>query len=173
MQNLRHRRARNIGALLGQTALGKISSCMLGVGEVDIGDDVNDSSVCLLGEALVLASVACLHMEDGNMESLCRDGGEAGVGVAKDQKRIGLAGNHQLVGAVDDVTNRCAEIIANSIHINLGRIKREVLEEYAVEVVVVVLPGVGENAVKILSALVYDGGKPDYLGACANDDKQL
>jgi len=104
---------------------------------------------------------------------LCRDGGKTGVGVAKDKERIGLAGNHQLVGAVDDVTNRCAKVIANSVHINLGRIKREVLEEYAVEVVVVVLPGVGKNAVKILPALVYNGGKPDYLGARTNDDKQL
>ena len=36
---------------------------------------------------------------------------EAAVSVSENQQCIGLAGDHQLVTAVDDVANGCAEIV--------------------------------------------------------------
>ena len=47
------------------------------------------------------------------------------------------------------------------------------MEKDAVEVVVVVLPRVGENGVEILAALGNDGGQADDLRPCADDDEQL
>ena len=40
---------------------------MLGVGHVDVGDHVDDAAVGLFGQALVLAAVAGLHVEDGEV----------------------------------------------------------------------------------------------------------
>jgi len=55
---------------------------MLGIGQVHVADHVHDAAVGLLGQALVLAAVARLHVEDGDMQALGRDGGEAAVRVA-------------------------------------------------------------------------------------------
>lgn len=62
-----------------------------GVGEVDVGEVVDDLAIDLLGNALIEAAVAGLHMEDGNLAALGRVGGEAAVGVAEDQEGVGAA----------------------------------------------------------------------------------
>ena len=85
---------------------------MLGVGEVDVGNDVNDTSVGLLGQALVLAAVSRLHVEDRDVEPFCRDSRQAGVGVAENEERVGLRFVHQLIRAVDDIAHGCPEIVA-------------------------------------------------------------
>jgi hypothetical protein len=173
MEHLCHGRARNVGTLLGQSAFVEIFSRMLGVSKIYVGDDNHDSSVGFLGQTFVLATVARLHMENGNVQPLCRDGGKAGVGIAEDKQSIGLNSVYKLIGAVYDVAHGFAEIVADGVHIYLGRIKRKVLKEHAVKVVIVILPRMGENGIEIRSALIYDGGKADYLGTGAHDDKQL
>ncbi len=173
VEDFRHGGSCDIGALLGQTAVGEVSSCVLRVGHVHVRDDIDDTTVGLLGQALVLAAVAGLHVENGDMESLCSDDAEAAIGVAKDQYAVGLVLGKEFIGAVDDVAAGSAKVITDSIHIDLGLGELQVLEEYAVEVVVVVLACVGENHVKVLAALVDDGGETDDLGARADNDNQL
>ena len=56
-----------------------------------------------------------------------------------------------------------------SVHINFGSVKTQVLKEHAVKRIIVVLSRMGKNAVKIFSALFYNGSKTDYLGAGADD----
>ena len=163
----------DIGALLGQTAVGEVSSCVLRVGHIHVGDDINNTAVGLLGQALVLAAVAGLHVENGDMESLCSDDAEAAVGVAKDQDTVGLGLGEKLVRAVDDVAAGSAKVVTDSIHIDLGLCELQILEEDTVEVVIVVLACVGENHVEVLAALVDDGGETDDLGTCADNDNQL
>ena len=77
VEDFRHGGSCDIGALLGQSAVGEVSSCVFRVGHVHVGDDIDDTAVGLLGKALVLAAVACLHVENGNMESLGSDDAEA------------------------------------------------------------------------------------------------
>ena len=173
VENFRHGGSCDIGALLRQAAVGEVSSCVLRVGHVHVGDDIDDTAVGLLGQALVLAAVAGLHVKNGDMESLCSDDTEATVGVAKNQYAVGLGLGEELVGAVDDVAACSAKVVTDSIHIDLGLGKLQVFEEYAVEVVVVVLACVGENHVEVLAALVDDGGETDDLGARADNDDQL
>lgn len=173
VEDFRHGGSCDIGAFLGQAAVGEVSSCVLRVGHVHVGDDIDDTAVGLLGQALVLAAVACLHVENGDMESLSSDDAEAAVGVAKDQYAVGLGLGKEFVGAVDDVAAGSAKVLTDSIHIDLGLGKLQVLEEYAIEVVVVVLACVGENHVEVLAALVDDGGETDDLGARADNDDQL
>lgn len=168
-----HGGSRDIGALLGQAAVGEVSSCVFRVGHIHVGDDIDDTAVGFFWETLVLATVACLHVENGDMESLCSDNTEAAVGVAKDQYAVGLGLGEELVGAVDDVAASSAKVVTDCIHIDLGLCELQILEEDTVEVVVVVLACVGENHVEVLAALVDDGGETDNLGACADNDNEL
>lgn len=173
VENFCHGGPCDIGALLGQTAVGEVSSCVLRVGHVHVGNDIDDTAVGLLGQALVLAAVAGLHVENGDMESLCSDDAEAAIGVAKDQYAVRLGLGEELVGAVDDIAASSAKIVTDSIHIDLGLGELQILEEDTVEVVIVVLARVGENHVKVLAALVDDGGETDDLGARADNDNEL
>ena len=81
-KDLGHGRARDVGALRGAAGVLEVAAGVLGVGQVDVGDHVDDAAVGLLGQALVLAAVARLHMEDGDVQALCGDGRQAAVGVA-------------------------------------------------------------------------------------------
>ena len=172
MKHLGHGRAGDVGALLGQAAVGQVTAGVLGVAEVDVGDDVDNAAVGLFGQALVLAAVAGLHMEDGDVQALGSDGAQARVGVAEDEQRVGPDVGHQLVGAVDDVADCSAEVVTDGIHVYLRVGEFKVLEEHAVEVVVVVLAGVGEDYVEIFAALVDCGRKTDNLRPCADDYQQ-
>ena len=173
VEDFRHGGPCDIGALLGQAAVGEVSSCVLRVGHVNITDDVYDTAVGLLGQALVLAAVAGLHVENWDMESLCSDDAEAAIGVAKDQYAVRLGLGEEFVGTVDDIAAGSAKVVTDSIHIDLGLCELQVLEEDTVEVVIVVLARVGENHVEVLAAFVDDGGETDDLGARANNDDQL
>lgn len=173
VEDFRHGGPCDIGALLGQAAVGEVSSCVLRVCHVNITDDVYDTAVGLLGQALVLAAVAGLHVENWDMESLCSDDAEAAIGVAKDQYAVRLGLGEEFVGTVDDIAAGSAKVVTDSIHIDLGLCELQVLEEDTVEVVIVVLARVGENHVEVLAAFVDDGGETDDLGARANNDDQL
>ena len=92
------------------------------------------------------------------------------VGITEDQKRIGLDLIHQLIGAVDDITDSCAEIVANRIHINFWIGKLQILEENAVEIIVIVLTRMCKDSVKVCPALIDNCGKTDNLRTCSDDN---
>ena len=173
VQHLGHRGTGHVATLLRQAGVGQITAGMLGVSHVHIGDDVHDAAVRLLGQALVLAAVAGLHVEDGDVQPLRTDDGQAAVCVAQHQHGVGPDGGHQLVALRDDVAHRLAQIRADGVHIDLGVGQLQVVEEHAVQVVVVVLAGVGQDNIKIFAGLVDDGGQTDDLRAGADDDEQF
>lgn len=173
VENFCHGGSRDIGALLRQTAVSEVSSCVLRVGHVHVGDDIDDTAVGFLGQALVLAAVAGLHVENGDVKTFRSDNAETAIGVAKDQYAVRLGLGEELVGAVDDIAAGSAKVVTDSIHIDLGLCELQILEEDTVEVVIVVLACVGENHVEVLAALVDDGGETDDLGARADNDNQL
>lgn len=170
-QDLRHGRARDVGALRRAAGVLEVAAGVLGVGQVDVGDHVDDTAVGLLGQALVLAAVARLHVEDGDVEPLGRDGGQAAVGVAQDQQGVGLHSDHQLVAGGDDVAHGLAQVGAHGVQVDVGVVQRQVAEEDAVERIVVVLPGMRQQAVEVAAALLDDLGQADDLGAGAHDDE--
>jgi hypothetical protein len=51
------------------------------------------------------------------MQTLGGNGRKAGIGIAQNQKCIRLDLIHQLIGAVDDVTHSCTQVISYGIHI--------------------------------------------------------
>ena len=144
---------------------------MLGVGQVDVGDNIDDAAVGLLGQALVLAAVAGLHVEDGDVQALGRDGGQAAVGIAQNQKGVRLHLHHELVTRGDDVAHGLAQVGAHGVQVDVRVGELQVAEEDAVERVVVVLPGVRQQAVEVAAALLDDLGQADDLGARAHDDE--
>ena len=151
----------------------QIFAGVLRIGKIDVRNNIYDASVGLLGQTLVLAAVACLHVEDGNMQTLGCDGREAGVGIPENEQRVGLNGSHQLVGAVDDVADGGTEIVPHGVHIDFGLPELKIAEKDAVEVVIVILPRMREDGIEVLAALVDDGGEADDLRPRADDDEQL
>lgn len=172
-KDLRHGRSGDVGALGGAAGVLEVAAGVLGVGQVDVGDHVDDAAVGLLGQALVLAAVARLHVEDGDMQALGRDGGQAAVGVAQDQQRVGLDLGHQFVARGDDVAHGLAQVGAHGVQVDVRVGKLQIAEEDAVERVVVVLPGVSQQAVEVAAALLDDLGQADDLGAGTHDDQEL
>ena len=172
-QDLGHGRARDVGTLRRAAGILEVAARVLGVGQVDVGDHVDDAAVGLLGQALVLAAVARLHVEDWDVQALGRDGGKAAVGVAQDKERVGLHLDHEPVARGDDVAHGLAQVGAHGVQVDVGVGELQVAEEDAVERVVVVLPGVRQQAVEVAAALLDDLGQADDLGTGAHDDQEL
>ena len=173
VQDLSHGAAGYVSAFLGQATIGQVAAGVFGIGHVYIADDIDDAAVGLLGQALVLAAVARFHVENRDMQTLGRDGRETAVGIAQNEQGIGLAGGHELVATVDDIADGSAEVVTHGIHVDFGILEAKVLEEDSVQVVVVVLARVREDAVKVLTALVDDGSKADDFGAGAYDNQEF
>ena len=142
MEHFGHGAAGDVGALLGEAGVGQVAAGVLAVGHVDVGDDVHDAAVGLLGQALVLAPVAGLHVEDWDVQALGPDDAQAAVGVAQHQHGIGLGGHHQLVALGYDVAHGLAQVAPHGFHVDVRIGQLEVLEEHPIEVVIVVLASV-------------------------------
>lgn len=110
MQHFSHGRTGHIGALLRQTGVRQIAAGVLGISHIHIRDDVHNTTVGFFGQTLILATVACFHMEDGNMQTFCTDDRQAAVGITQHQHGIRLDGNHELVAFRDDIAHTYAEM---------------------------------------------------------------
>ena len=109
-------------------------------------------------------------MEDRDVQTLGADDAQTTVRVAQYQHGIGFHLYHQLVALGDDVAHGLAQVVADGIHVHVGVGELQVLEEHTVEVVVVVLPRMGEDAVEVLTAFVDDRSQTDNLRPGTNDD---
>ena len=173
VQYLGHGAAGHKGALLRQAALHQIPARVLRIAEIYIADDIHNASVRLLRQALVLAAVTRLHMENRNVQPFSADHRKAGVGVAQDQHRIRPDPHHQLVGLLDDIPNRGSEIIAYGIQIIVRSPETKIVKKHLIEGVVVVLTGVDQNLLKVPVAALYRGGQPDDFRPRTDNRHQL
>ena len=168
-----HGAASDVGALLGQAVLCQVTASMLRIAQVHVRDNVHDAAVGLLRQALVLAAVAGFHVEDGDVQPLSSNDAEAGVGVPQHQDGVGLQLRHQIVAFGDDVPHGLAQGVPHRVQVDIRVVQLQVVEEHTVEVVVVVLAGVGQESVKILPALGDDRGQADDLRPGAHDDEKF
>ena len=173
VQHLGHGAASYEGALLRQSTLHQIPTCMLRIAEIDVADDVYDAAVRLLRQALILAAVSRLHMENRNVQPLGANHRKAGVGVAQDQHCVRLQLYHQLVGFLNDIPNGGPEVVAYGIQIIVRCPEAKVIKKHLIESVVVVLTGVDQNLLKVPVAALYRCGQPDDLRPRADDRHQL
>ena len=173
VEHLRHGAAGDVGPLFGQAVFRQVPAGMLGVAQVHVGNDVHNSAVSLLGQALVLAAVAGFHVENGDVQPLGPDDAQAGVGVPQHQHGIGLQFHHQVVAFGDDVAHGLAQGVPHRVQVDVRVVQLQVVEEHTVEVVVVILAGVGQKGVEVLPALGDHRGKADDLRSGAHDDEKF
>ena len=107
------------------------------------------------------------------MQTLGPDDAQAAVGVAQHQHGVRLDGDHQLVALRDDVAHGLAQVGTHGVHIHLWVGQLQIVEEHAVQVVVIVLAGMRQNHIEIFARLVDDGSQADDLRAGAHDNQQL
>ena len=173
VQYLGHGAAGHKGALLGGALGIQVAAGMLGVAHVHVGNVVDDAAVGLLRQALVKAAVAGLHVEDGMCSRLAPMAHRQLLGVAQDQQRVGLLLRHQRIGFGNDVADGLAQVLAHRVQVKVRRAQPQVLKKDLVQGIVVVLPRVDQDLVKILVALFDDGGQPDDLRPGADDGHKL
>ena len=140
VQHLKHGRTVLItlsaGALHVAVLAGNVA-----VGEVDIGNVVNNLAVGLLGHPLVEATVTSLHVEYGDVPFFGRDGAQAAVGIAQHQHGIGIDGLEQWVNLNEYLANGGRGAIAGGIEVVVGWAYAHIIVKNLVQLVVVVLPG--------------------------------
>ena len=173
VQDFGHRRACDIGTFFRQPAVGEVAPGMFGVRQINVADDVDDAAVGLFRQALILAAVSGLHVEDRNMQAFRADHGETAVGVTEHEDGIRFELSHQLVGTRDDVAHGFAEVGADGVQIDFRFVELKIAEKDAVQRVVVILPGMSENDVKILAAFFDYGGQTDDFRTRANDNQKF
>ena len=81
-EDLTHRRAGDEDVFLADAFRQQVAAAVLGVGQVDVADVVDDLAVDLFRHVLIKAAVAGLHVEDRDLEALGGNSGEGAVGVA-------------------------------------------------------------------------------------------
>ena len=173
VEHFGHGAASDVGALLGQTVLRQVTAGVLRIAQVHVGNNVHDAAVGLLRKALVLAAVAGFHVEDGDVQPLGADDAEAGVGVPQHQHGVGFQLRHQVVAFGDDVPHGLAQGVSHRVQVDVRVGQLQVVEEHTVEVVIVVLAGVGQEGIEILPALGDDRSQADNLRPGTHDDEKL
>ncbi|MPN37649.1 hypothetical protein SDC9_185169 [bioreactor metagenome] len=107
-KHLAHRRAGDEQKLAVEPLGKQVSAGVLRIGQIHVADAVHDHAVDHLRHVPVPAAVARFHMENRNLEPLCRNRRECGVGVPQHEQRIRLFALHHRVGLCDDVSHRFA-----------------------------------------------------------------
>ncbi len=162
LQHLPHGRAGQEDAPGVQPLGEQVAPGVLGVDEVEVGDVVDQPPVGLLRHVLVEAAVAGLHVVDGDPHPLGHQRGDAAVGVAQDEDRVGsfreqhLARSRSASRRARDPARTCRRPSKWS-----GSRSAEVVEEHLVERVVVVLAGVHQH---VVDALVQARDHPRQAG---------
>ena len=154
VQHLCHRATSYICTLLRQSTISQISTSMLTVSHIHIADDIHDATVSLFWQTLVLTTITCFHVENGDMQALCTNHTQAAISITKNQHSIRFGLYHYLIAFVDDIAHRSSKVIAHSLHVNIRIIKFQILEEHTIQVIVVVLTCMRQQTIKILTTFI-------------------
>ncbi len=107
------------------------------------------------------------------MQTLGTNYTEAAICVTKNKYSIRLHLYHQLVALSNDVAHGLAQVIAHGLHIDVGIFQFQILEKHSIQIVIIILSGMRQQAVKILPALVNHCGQANDLGARTHNDQKL
>ncbi len=107
------------------------------------------------------------------MQPLGADDGQAAVRIPQHQHRVRPDGGHQLVTLGDDVAHGFTQIGTYGIEINFRISQLQIMEEHAVQVIVVILPRVGKNHIEILTGFVDHRSKANDLRASTHNDEKF
>ena len=107
------------------------------------------------------------------MQTLSSYHRQARVCITQHQHSVWFDLHHQFVRRVDDITHRSTEVVTHSIEIHLWVFQFQVFEKHTVEVVVVVLTCMRQDAVEIFTTFIYHRRQAYNLRASTNNDEQL
>ena len=96
-----------------------------------------------------------------------------GTGMDRIYDGIRFQLHHELVGFINDVPHGRTEVIPDRIQIYFRISQAEILEEHAVQGIVVVLPCVRQQRIEILPAFLDHRRQPDNLRPRPHDNQQL
>ncbi|MNG03018.1 hypothetical protein D3C84_860780 [compost metagenome] len=113
---------------------------MLGQHHIDIAQMVEDLAVQLLRHPLIETAITRLHMENRDLPALGRNHCQAGIGIAIEQKRVGLFQLEDFIGLGDHLGNGLGSGIAGSAEEMIRFTNFQVVEKYLVQFEVVILP---------------------------------
>ena len=178
VQDFRHGRAGLVGAFLGQAGICQILPGELRIAHIHVRNHIHDTAIGLLGQALVLAAVACLHVKQRDVQPLRRDGGQAGVGIAQHQIALRLQFAEQLIAAAQNVAAGHTQILAHHRNQNVrpvfpeGVLQFKILPENGGKISVPVLIVVDHAAVKVFPATLDNRSQSDDFrtGTATNHD---
>ncbi len=173
LQHLAHGRAGLDHRLRPQPLCQQVAAGVLGQRQVDVGEVVHHLAVELLRDPGVEAAVPGLHVEDRDLAPAGRDDREAGVGVAVEQERVGPLLLHHLVAPGDHLGDHLGHALAAHPEHVAGAGDAELVEEDAVELVVVVLAGVDQHVIGVALQRRQDPGELDDLGPGAHHGHDL
>lgn len=173
MQHLCHGAAHHERAFLRDTRGVQIASGVLGVAQVYVGGHIHNAAIRLLRQTLVKAAIPRLHVEDWNVEPLGGDDGQAGIRVAQHQYGVRLDLMHESVALGDDRADRLAEVCPGGIQVIVRGPETQILKEDLIQLIVVILPGVDKNLLKIAVTALNGGGQSDDLRPRAENRHQL
>ena len=146
---------------------------MLRIGHIHIADNIHNTAIGLLWQAFVLATVACFHMEDRDMQTLRPYHRQTTIRVTQYQHSIRFGLNHYFIALVDDIPHGSTQVITHCLHVNIWILQLQILEEHTIQIVVIILSCMGQQAVKILPALVNYCRQSDNLRAGTYYNQQL
>ena len=107
------------------------------------------------------------------METLCSDHRKAAVGIAENQYRIRIDCNHQLIRSCDDIPHGLSQICTDRIQINLRILKLQIMEKHTVQIVIIILPGMSQNDIEILSCFIDHRSQTNDFRSGSHNDQEL
>ena len=179
VQHLCHGRACLVSTLLGQTSIRQIFPSELRIAHVHVGDHVHNAAISLLWQTLILATVTCLHVKQRDVQPLCADGRQAGVGIAQHQITLRLQFGQKFKATPQNISAGHAQIFANHRNQNVRAkfsesiFQLKIFPENGGKVSVPILIIIDHTAVKVFPAAFDNCGQPNDLRPSAAADHNL
>jgi len=120
------------------------------VGQIDVGSVIDDTPVDFFRHAHVETAIARLHVEGRNLAALGRDHRHTTVSVAKHQHRIRHFCRQNTIDRDDHFADRFSAACARCIEEMIRLADAQVVEEYLVELVIIVLSGMDDHVLAML-----------------------
>ncbi|OPZ10397.1 MAG: hypothetical protein BWZ06_01911 [Bacteroidetes bacterium ADurb.BinA261] len=139
-QYLIHRTARFDDPVSWQSFPQQVFPRNRAVSKIDIRNMIHYFAVAFFGNTLVETPVTRFHVKNGNVPLLGCNGAKARVGIAQDQKGVGLFFFQYRIYVDENLSGRFGRILSCCIQKVVRFANPQVVVKYFIEFVIVVLP---------------------------------
>ena len=107
------------------------------------------------------------------MQTLCTDYAQTAVGISQYQNSIRLNGSHQLIALSNDISHGFSKVSTDCIHIHFRVCQLQIMEKYTVQVIIIILPRMCQNHIKIFTCFVDNSCQTNNLRTSTDNNQQL